>query len=66
MIGGVKVYLVVTSGGVPVGSPVDFCTPWFKQALNFLGISDIEIIDSSQLNINDINLKKSTGKINNL
>ena len=43
--GNKKVYLVVTSGGVPVGSPVDFCTSWFKQALNFLGISDIEIID---------------------
>jgi len=64
--GGKKVYLVVTSGGVPVSSPVDFCTPWFKQALNFLGISDIEIIDSSQLNINDNNLKKSQEKINNL
>lgn len=61
-----KVYLVVTSGGVPVGSPVDFCTPWFKQALNFLGISDIEIIDSSQLNINDDNLKKAKEIINNL
>ena len=64
--GGKKVYLVVTSGGVPVGSPVDFCTPWFKQALNFLGISEIEIIDSSQLNINDDNLKKAQEKINNL
>ena len=64
--GGKKVYLVVTSGGVPVGSPADFCTPWFKQALNFLGISDIEIIDSSQLNINDDNLKKAQEKINNL
>ena len=63
---GKKVYLVVTSGGVPVGSPVDFCTPWFKQALNFLGISDVEIIDSSQLNINDDNLKKAQEKINNL
>src|SRR6056300_637625 len=64
--GNKKVYLVVTSGGVPVGSPVDFCTPWFKQALNFLGISDIEIIDSSQLNINDENLKKAKEIINNL
>lgn len=64
--GNKKVYLIVTSGGVPVGSPVDFCTPWFKQALNFLGISDIEIIDSSQLNINDDNLKKAKEKINNL
>ena len=64
--GNKKVYLVVTSGGVPVGSPVDFCTTWFKQALNFLGISDIKIIDASQLNINDDNLKKAQEKINSL
>jgi len=64
--GNKKVYLVVTSGGVPVGSQVDFCTTWFKQALNFLGISDIEIIDASQLNINDDNLKKAQEKINSL
>jgi FMN-dependent NADH-azoreductase len=64
--GNKKVYLVVTSGGVPVGSPVDFCTTWFKQALNFLGISDIEIIDASQLNINDDNLKNAQEKINSL
>lgn len=64
--GNKKVYLVVTSGGVPVGSPVDFCTTWFKQALNFLGISDIEVIDASQLNINDDNLKKAQEKINSL
>jgi FMN-dependent NADH-azoreductase len=64
--GNKKVYLVVTSGGVPIGSPVDFCTTWFKQALNFLGISDIEIIDASQLNINDDNLKKAQEKINSL
>ena len=54
-----KVYLIVTSGGVPVGSPVDFCTPWFKQALSFLGIKDIEIIAADQLAINDDNLKKA-------
>jgi FMN-dependent NADH-azoreductase len=63
---GKKVYLIVTSGGVPVGSPVDFCTSWFKQALNFLGVSDIEIIDASQLNIHDDNLKKAQEKINSL
>ena len=29
-------------------------------------VSDIEIVDSSQLNINDDNLKKAQEKINNL
>ena len=62
--GNKKVYLIVTSGGVPIDSPVDFCTPWFKQALNFLGITDIEVIDSSQLNLNDENLKKAQQEVN--
>lgn len=61
-----KVYLVVTSGGVPVGSPVDFCTPWFKQALNFLGIKDIEIIAADQLAINNDNIKKAKEKIDKI
>ena len=61
-----KVYLVVTSGGVPVGSPVDFCTSWLKPALNFLGIKDIEIIAADQLAINDDNLKKAKEKINKI
>ena len=32
-----KAYLLIVSGGVPANSAVDFCTPWLKQALNFLG-----------------------------
>ena len=51
---------------MPIGSPVDFCTPWFKQALNFLGISDIKVIDATQLNINDDNLKKAQQEVNSL
>jgi FMN-dependent NADH-azoreductase len=49
---------------VPIDSPVDFCTPWFKQALNFLGITDINIIDASQLNKSDENLKKAQQEVN--
>lgn len=39
-----KVYVVVPSGGVPVGSPVDFATPYLRHALGFVGITDIEFI----------------------
>lgn len=61
-----KVYLIVTSGGVPALSAVDFCTPWFKQALTFLGIKNIEVIDSSQLNISDEQLTRAKEQINSL
>jgi FMN-dependent NADH-azoreductase len=39
-----KAYVVAPSGGVPVGSPVDFATPYLRHALSFVGITDVEII----------------------
>jgi len=39
-----KAYIVVPSGGVPVGSPMDFATPYLRHALNFVGITDVEFI----------------------
>ena len=39
-----KVYVVVPSGGVPVGSPMDFATPYLRHALGFVGITAIEFI----------------------
>jgi len=50
LLQGKKAYLVVATGGVPVGSPVDFATPYLRHALNFLGITDIEIIAADKLN----------------
>ena len=45
-----KAYLVVATGGVPVGSPVDFATPYLRHALSFIGITDVEIIAADKLN----------------
>lgn len=39
-----RAYVVVPSGGVPVGSPVDFATPYLRHALSFVGITDVEFI----------------------
>lgn len=50
LLQGKKAYLVVATGGVPVGSPVDFATPYLRHALNFLGITDIEVIAADKLN----------------
>ncbi len=41
---------MVASGGVLVDSPVDFATPYMRQALRFIGIDDIEVIAAEQLN----------------
>jgi FMN-dependent NADH-azoreductase len=39
-----KTYVISPSGGVPVGSPVDFATPYLRHVLSFIGITDVEII----------------------
>jgi FMN-dependent NADH-azoreductase len=38
------VYLVMASGGVPFGSPVDFASGYLKQVLRFIGIKDVRLI----------------------
>jgi len=44
LLTGKKAVVVVPSGGVPVGSPVDFATPYLRHALAFVGITDVEFI----------------------
>lgn len=47
LLRGKKVYVLVSSGGVPVGSPVDFATPYLRHALAFIGITDVEFIGAA-------------------
>ncbi len=49
LLKGKKAYIVAASGGVPVGSPVDFATPYLRHVLGFLGIDDVNIIAADQL-----------------
>lgn len=48
-----KAILVMASGGVPIGSELDFASSYLKQVLNFIGITDITIVDAAKININD-------------
>lgn len=41
---GKKAYLAIASGGTPVGSEVDFMSPWLKFFLGFLGVHDVEYV----------------------
>lgn len=41
-----KVYLVYASGGTPMGSAMDFATPYLKHILGFIGLNDVTLIDS--------------------
>ncbi len=44
------VYLIVTSGGVPLESPMDFATGWIRTFLGFLGLKNVTIIEATGLN----------------
>lgn len=44
LLTGKKAYVVIASGGTPIGSEIDFLTPWLRHFLGFLGIHDVEII----------------------
>ncbi len=50
LLEGKKAYVVVATGGVPVGSAADFATPYMKHALAFIGITDVEFIAADKLN----------------
>ena len=44
LLTGKKVYLTAATGGTPIGSEVDFMSPWLKFFLGFLGMHDVEIV----------------------
>lgn len=43
-----RAILVYASGGTPLGSEIDFATPYLKYILGFMGIDDVTIIDANQ------------------
>jgi len=45
------VHIVVTSGGVPIGSAADWATGWLRQFLGFLGIANVTVLEAGQLNM---------------
>lgn len=46
LLTGKRAIVVMASGGVPIDSPVDFATPWLRQVLGFIGITDVTVIDT--------------------
>ena len=67
LLSGKKAYLVVATGGVPVGSPMDFATPDLRHALAFVGITDVEIVAADRLNSEaEESLNKAREQIANL
>ncbi|WP_299686290.1 NAD(P)H-dependent oxidoreductase [uncultured Tateyamaria sp.] len=49
LLNGKRAILAVSTGGVPVGSDVDFATAYMRQVLGFVGITDVELVAADQV-----------------
>lgn len=60
-------YLVVATGGAPVGSAVDFVVPYMKQVASFIGIKHVEVIAADRMNVDaDASLKKAREELSEI
>ncbi len=53
LLEGKRAYVVVASGGTPVGGAADFMTPWLRHFLGFLGVRDVELVAADGIMGND-------------
>ncbi len=64
LIKGKHVDIVITTGGVPLQSPVDFVTDYLKQVFRFIGIEDINIISADGMGVDaDSSYQKALDQI---
>jgi FMN-dependent NADH-azoreductase len=62
-----QVDIIITTGGVPLQSPVDFVSDYLKQVFRFIGIEDVNIIAADQMAVDaDSSFKKAEQQINDL
>lgn len=66
LLTGKKAYLVVASGGVPVGSDYDFATGYLRHVLGFVGITDVTIIEAGQQMMDSEAVTRATAAIDQL
>lgn len=43
--------IVITTGGAPLGSPVDFVSGYLKQVFKFIGIDEVNIFGADRMNV---------------
>lgn len=49
LLTGKKAYLVIASGGVPLGSEVDYASTYLRHVMGFLGIDDVTLVNANEL-----------------
>ena len=50
LLTGKRADIVITTGGAPLGSPVDFVSSYLRQVFAFIGINEIEITGADGMN----------------
>jgi len=60
LLTGKTAYLVMASGGVPIGSEMDLATKYLIQVLGFIGISDVKILDATKVELTSDKLELTT------
>jgi len=50
LLTGKRADIVITTGGAPLGSAVDFASGYLRQVLGFIGIDEIDIIGADRMN----------------
>ncbi len=64
LLKGKRIDIVITTGGAPLDSPVDFVSGYLRQVFNFIGIEDINIIGADQMSVDgDASFAKAISQI---
>ncbi|WP_298436411.1 NAD(P)H-dependent oxidoreductase [uncultured Jannaschia sp.] len=53
LLEGKRAIVAVASGGTPVGSEIDFATPYMRHVLGFIGITDVTFVTADRLNMKE-------------
>ena len=61
-----EAYIVVSTGGTPVGSDYDFVSGYLKHMLNFIGVKNVHIIDATGKGSADKTIAAAKTKVNEL
>ena len=61
-----RAYIVIASGGTPVGSDIDYASGYLRHIMGFIGITDVTIIAADQITKNEDNALRARAEIDAL
>ena len=66
LLDGKRADIVITTGGVPLGSPADFLSGYLRQIFGFIGIDELDIIAADRMNVDaEASFASAVDKIEN-